>query len=394
MQAQPPNLDAWVALASANDLIGFAASVDPQDVAAVERLRRDWPPAMVSAALSLAQGRRKLRRKFPDSPHRWDRLWSDREAAEQATSQRVAQWKARRFAERAQPVADLCCGMGGDAMSLAAVVDTLAVDRSELRAWMAGRNAGCPTVVADANELRLDRPLVHLDPARRDEGRGVRRWDPGAFSPTLDQCLAIAARCEGGAIKLGPGLDAASVMASDVELEFISDEGQLAQAVLWTGGLAVAPGARRATILPRGESLVGQPTRAPLGQEDRFGEFLFVPDPALERAGLLGSIAAACGLAERSPGLGILTGPAPSRSPWLTAYRILARPKPKEAEIRAALRDVGASGARVRTRGAAVDADRWTTALRVEGGTREVDVFLFRCGRRLEALVAEPPPEG
>jgi hypothetical protein len=393
MSASDHELAAWRSLLEDDDLVAAAAAVDAADVAAVERLRRGRDAAAVSAALALAEGRRRLRRKFPDGPRRWDTIWTDREGAEQASSAVVADWKARRFADASGTIVDLCCGIGGDAMSLARVGEVVAVDRAPLRAWMASRNAGCPTLVADIVERRPPGRWAHIDPARREErGRGRLR-DPAAYEPSLATCVAIALAHDGAAIKLGPGVEHELPELRGCELECVADAGTLVQAVAWTGSLARRPGERRATTLPAGLTVVGPPSVARTCADGRFGAWIFVPDPALERARLVGLVADPLGLRERSPGLGILTSDHAVESGWFSAFEVLARPRPREREVLAALRDAGASGARVRTRGGAVDADRWTKALRTDESGAELDVFLLRCGDRLEAIVARPRSE-
>ncbi len=50
--------------------------------------------------------------------------------------------------------------------------------------------------------------------------------------------------------------------------------------------------------------------------------WIFDPDPALIRAGLLDGFAAAHGLARIASGIDLLTGPAPLESPWLSAFAV------------------------------------------------------------------------
>ena len=358
-------------------------------------LRRRWPAEVVAAGLSLAEGRRRLIGKFPDA----DRLWADGEAAQQASSHTAARWKARRFAEAegagGAPTEDLCCGLGGDTMALVEARGrdaVLAIDRSDVRAWMAACNAGCPTLVGDVSERRPS-GLVHLDPARRDEERGERRFAAEEIEPSLRACLAIARAGRGAAIKLGPGLELPLVDAPEAEVEFLSQRGTLVQAVVWLGVLNRHPGERTATLLELGRSRSGMP--GPVGrlaapEDAAVGGWLLVPDPSLERSGLLGGLAAELGHGELAPGLGILAtrqeAVAQAAAPWCTAYEILARPRAREEDVADALRSLGAGGARVRTRGKSADADTWTKALRLGGGD-ELDLFLLRAGDRRDAFV-------
>lgn len=366
--------------------------------ALVARLRRGHDPDLVAAAIDAVVGRRKAAGKFPGA----DRLWCDPHAAEQATSEAVAAWKARRFA--GLDVADLCCGMGGDAMALARVARErlVVVDRDPVRAWMAGKNARAADgparveeAVADVEAWATGADLaslaIHLDPARRDE-RGSRRFDPEACDPPLSNALRLVRSSRGGAIKLSPGIPVPLPgLGGDEELEFISERGTLVQAIVWTGELARSPGERRATMVDGDavRTIAGPPTSPPGLPCGESVAMLAVPDPSIERAGLLGLV----GLPELAPGLGILGGPV-SRPPdriggFFRRYEVLDRPPFREDAVRDSLRRLGARSARVRTRGDSADADRWTKAVRT-GRTEgpELDLILLRLGHRLTALIA------
>src|SRR5687767_8218223 len=84
-------------------------------LACFESLRKRHPPELAKAALETAILRIRARDKFT----RADRMYFIREALEQATSEPVARHRARRFS-RFECVADLCCGIGGDALAFAA----------------------------------------------------------------------------------------------------------------------------------------------------------------------------------------------------------------------------------------------------------------------------------
>src|SRR5262245_4549214 len=57
-----------------------------------------------------------------------------------ASGETIAAHRARRYQPYA-PVADLCCGAGGDTLALAGVAPVVAVDRDPLRLAMAAANA-------------------------------------------------------------------------------------------------------------------------------------------------------------------------------------------------------------------------------------------------------------
>src|SRR5512135_479865 len=101
--------------------VSDVAAPRPADLA---RWRRSMPAELVAAALRLASGRRRGASKFT----RADRMWFEPTGLEQATAEPVARHKARRFA---RGVVDLCSGIGGDTLALAAVGPVLAVDADQ-----------------------------------------------------------------------------------------------------------------------------------------------------------------------------------------------------------------------------------------------------------------------
>ncbi len=94
----------------------------PSDLA---RWRKGHPAEVVSAALRLSAAQRRAQAKFS----RASEMWLEPTGLEQSTAEPVARDKAARFA--AAPLAvDLCCGIGSDALAIAAYTPVLAVDLS------------------------------------------------------------------------------------------------------------------------------------------------------------------------------------------------------------------------------------------------------------------------
>ncbi|MCA8959158.1 MAG: hypothetical protein KDC38_01545 [Planctomycetes bacterium] len=385
-------LEAWkrVVGADGRDLIEEATSVDPKDVTAVARLRRLAPRDDVEIALELVAARRMARAKFPD---RADRLLADRAGVEQASATRVAEHKATRYRALAlAQVHDLCCGIGGDAMALASVAEVTGIDVDPVRAWMCGENARCSTacidVVAAPPPAGAD-TAFHLDPARRIEGeerRRLHRYEDYRPGPAF--IASVRERYRAGSIKLGPGVDLDDVPETDQgELEWIEDAGELVQCVWWTGELARDRGRRRATMLPSGESIVGEPRAVAVIGDGRFDAWLYVPRPAIERARLVHTVADPLALREVIGGLGLLTGPEHHESAWWTSYRVLEVLPWREGRIAQWLRAHDAGEVVVKSRGRAIDANRAARALRGSGAT-PYTVFGLRSGaKRILAVI-------
>lgn len=381
-------LAAWQWLASDEGwaLRDAAASIGATTPAAVMGLRKLGDADAVRAAIELAQARQRASTKFPDAAG----LWCDGHGVEQASSARVAAWKAQRFA--GERTVDLCSGIGGDLMAIARVAPAEGIDRDPVRAWMAARNAGVPVQVADVRDAEVADRLVHIDPARRDE-RGARHHGLDGYEPGLDVLQRLWADSRGGGAKLGPGIDLPIEGApADSELEFISEDRTLVQAVLWWGACARHPGERSATAL-RGRdvrTMHGLPGTMPL-REGAYGACIAVPDPALERSGLAGASAARLGLAEAAVGLGIAHGPMPEHEEawWWRWYRVDAEIPWRTDAALAWLRDHDAGEVTVKTRGKAVDPDALARAWRGRGA-RAWTVFMLRHGTTLRAFATEP----
>ena len=403
----------WEELAGDSALAGLieaAAATDPGDPAGVTRLRRFAGPgpraaALASAALELAEARRKAARKFDDPA----RLWCDVAGVEQSSGTLVARWKAGRIREalggeagiRNAGIHDLCTGIGGDAIELArAGLSVVAVDREPRRVFMATRNAGCVGRVGDVESIDPVGLVLHADPARRDEC-GARSWSLDDHRPGRAWIERALGSARAAAVKFSPGVDRHALPVPGVEWEYVEERGTLVQAIAWSGAFTRTPGMTRATILGVGEarSLVGMPV-APASAawpEPRAidpGSFVSEPTPALERAGLwasaIGDAAADidtdADVWEIAPRLGLLASTVPLPPPWFESFRFVARVAARLDRVREVLDADGLSARSVRVRGRAVDADRWTRELGCAPSGRAV-VFAYRLGGGAEALV-------
>ncbi len=394
------NAETWRRLTEADsaELCAAAAGGATLSVARVAALRKRFPAELVAAAAELGEARKRAAAKFGEQ--RAASLLADRAGVEMASSMAVAAHKAARLVQvagRGARVADLCCGIGGDAMAMqAAGLDVVGVDADPVRAWMCGLNARCPTLHARVEDASWRAAWFHLDPARRTaEGRRTFRLEdlvpgPDVWRTVIDLARAAApGEPFGGAIKLGPGADDAEVRAAlgagvPVEVEYISENGRMAQAVAWVG--AAATGASvRATMLRDGRdwSIAGDRGEA---MEGAMGTYLLEADDAAERAGLLGLLAGRIGARSLCPGIGLLTADHAANDAWFSSFQILARMPWSEKRVRAWLREHDGGPVEVKTRARAVEPDGLQVRLRAAGSTA-FTIFVLRIGRELEAFI-------
>jgi SAM-dependent methyltransferase len=354
----------------------------------LDRLRRRLDARQARAAVALVEGRAVAARKLPDA----ERLICDRDAAEQATSELVARHTAQRFAG-AHRVADLGCGMGGDALAIARHAPVLAVDADPARLAMVEANAEARALAHRVVTMRAEIETfslpsivdaVWLDPSRRGE-RG-RTLDPRRWSPPLDVAIEIARRVPGAGIKMAPGIDLA-LLPADGEVEFISLDGDLVEAVLWLGRLVRA--ARRATVLPAAVSLEGEPDTGATAIREP-GRYLYDPDPAVGRAGLIDALAERLGAWKLADRIAYLSSDEAAETPFARRFRVLDWLPFSERALLDRLRHLGADRVEVMRRGSPVDTNGLEVRLgRALEGDRVLTVALTRVRGEHVAVVCE-----
>lgn len=382
----------WAATPEAAPL--FAGLRPDAPVSTLAGLRARWSADQIAVATEIVNARSKARPKFGIVA---DRLIADADGLQMASSFRAAGYKADRFRQMlgtGASVLDACCGIGGDTMALAgAGLDVTALDLDERRAWMAGHNAGCVSVTADAVGWQGVCRGVHVDPARRTAAGRTRL--PEQFEPSIADIGPLLRRSECGAIKAHPGVRAEQL--PEGELEIISESGSLTQAILWTGRSGNE--SRRATLLAADgstHSIASDPDRP--DESAPVGDFIHTMDPSLERADVVGALLRTLDARLVFPGTGLLTAPRPIDSAWLSPFRVIDVMPWNRKAVHARLRSLKPGIVVVKTRGGLLDADRLSRDLRGKGPA-ELVVFVMPIDGRLQTIITqrtqkEPtPPE-
>ena len=316
-------------------------------------LRREFTDDLVRAAIGLIELRQRASSKFSRAAE----MWFDRQGLEQSTAELIARHKAQRFTG---PVTDLCCGIGSDTIALAAHHPVTALDlnpaillRMSWNAELYGVGERITPVCADVLSQTDLTGLVHVDPDRRPGSAGrVSRIED--YVPPLEWLRALTERCAGGAIKVGPASNFGGKFP-DTQVELISLNGECKEATVWFGSLA-GDAAFRATVLPSGASLAGHPLdcSAPRAGVQRF---VYDPDPAVVRAGLVDQCAEELGLARLDDAEEYLTSETLVHSPFVHAFEVLADLPNNDRDLRAFLRQSPASSAEIKCRHIPIQAE-------------------------------------
>jgi SAM-dependent methyltransferase len=342
-------------------------------------------PDLAAAALTLASLRAHAKGKFGE---RAGRLYFTRAGLEQATRWAVAERRAARFAAAADRVTDLCCGIGTEALAFAeAGLEVEAVDMSEATAEYARANAEAMGLrVAVSVGDALEAPLaeaVFADPARRS-GAG-RNFDPAAYSPSLDPLLERLREARFAAVKLGPGIGHEWI-PEGAEAEWVSVDRDVVEACLWLGEAARVP--RRASVRKAGEwhELTGTgEERAEVGE---VAAYLYEPDGAVIRAGLVAELAEELGAHTASESIAYLYGEELKETPFARAWKVEEVWPLHPKKLKALLAERGIGRLTIKQRGTGIDPAALRKQLKPRG-PNEATLVATRIGEAHAAILCQ-----
>lgn len=352
-----------------------------------EKLRAEYQPAVVTAAISLHEARQRAIGKLPQA----EQLWLSRVGLEQSTAWEVAQHKAKRFPQ-GEHIRDLCCGLGVDTAALLSRGSVTAVDISEAMKLRCEWNneiwnpdAKLEFLVHDVQCHDVTGQLIHVDPDRRSgRDRAAKRLEN--YAPNLHWMQQTVQAADGGAIKLGPASNFMQKFPK-CEIELISLNGECREATVWFGSLA-GEHSFRATHLPSGESISADPLSAWCPVADEVGDFLFDPDPALVRAGLIDVAGEMHSLQRMDKEDEYFTGEAVPPTSFMKAYRVEAVLSNNFREIKRHVREHPGRDYEIKCRRLSVDANSLQKKLpRGDGPVRVL--FFVRLAGKARVVVAQ-----
>lgn len=362
-------------------------------VRAVAELRKAGHSAgRVAAVLSQSRLRGRAVAKFGEFA---SRMLFTEAGLEQATRLPVAAQHAGRFQRAgARWVADLGCGIGADALAIAALdIEVTAVDVDEVTAAIAAYNlapwANAHVEHADATAFDLSGvDAVYLDPARRDGAR--RLSNPADWTPSLDFAFDVARRFPTG-IKLGPGIDR-DLIPDDAEAQWISVDRDVVEVGVWFGSLA-RPGIRRAALVlgEHGAAELTSGADSADAEVGPLGQYVYEPDGSVIRARLIGDLARSLDARMVSDSIAYLTADEAVPTPFASCFRVLETFPYDERLLKRELGARGVGTLEIKKRGVDVDPARLRKKLSLRGSA-SATLILTRVAGRHTALLCERLP--
>ncbi len=383
------DLDAfrWLLTDAGQALLVLADEAPEDPLRAQTALRRSHDPTHVAAALTQVGLRRKAVAKFGDLA-RW--MYFTPDGLEQATRLSVGQHRAARLrAASTGSVIDLGCGIGGDLVALAgADITCVGIDLDPLRVEVAGANLhalGLDGAVSVADATRVDTSpfdVAFADPARRT-GRG-RTFDVDDWTPPWPFVEGLFQR--DACIKVAPGIPHALV-PDDVEAEWVSDSGEVKEAALWSGRLATTR--RRATVIGSGGLATLTEDDDPGAGVVPVGAFLYEPDGAVIRAGLVTAVASIVSGGLLDEHIAYVGSDTEVRTPFARGYRVLTQLPYREKPLKAALRERNIGSLTIKKRGVDIVPEQLRKRLDL-AGDETATIVLTRVAGHGTVLLVEP----
>jgi len=329
-------------------------------------LAKRFPRELARAALTTAILRGEALSKFPQA----EKLYFTREALEQATPWPVAEHRAGRY-QGADQIVDMGCSIGGDALALAASAPVIGIEQDELRAAMAQENGRAlrvdlAVVQADVSALPLrlsPRQAVFFDPARRTEHG--RSYSVADYQPPLALVHGWLGQTDAVGAKISPGVQLDELAGFDCEVEFVSLDGALKEAALWFGRFKTAN--RRATLLQGGQTFTLTADQQPELPLSGPRAYLYEPDAAVLRAGLVQAVGAQLDAAQLDAEIAYLTADSLQPTPYARAWPVLDWMPFQLKRLRAALRERNVGQVTVKKRGSPIVPEDLIQQLKLEG---------------------------
>lgn len=332
------------------------------DVATLRKSHGEYARALAE----LATARRALQRKL--GPGEW---FADTDSAQQATPAAVAQFRADYLAQLGvTSVADVTCSVGTELLWAPPVASGSDIDHARLRMARANlQRCGRAPLLARADALHpvWSAEAIIADPARRNSSGRITKMQ--YLMPPLPE---LAARYERLAVKCAPGLNINDVAEWAGQVDFVSVDGEMKEACVYSRGLIAGPLRTRAVVL--GER--PQVWTADLPDDcdvAGVGQFIIDPDAALIRAGLVRHYAHAHGLWQLDEHLAYLSGDAVPEG--VRGFEVLEQVPLRQVKAALAARHVGA--AEILVRGVDVDPDVLRKKWKLKG-PHSVSVIIAR----------------
>lgn len=361
----------------------------------ITRLRKKYSPAQAAVLYDQAILRHRATKKFSNAAN----MFFTEQALQQATAPEVAQYHASLFERMGETtkVADLGCGIGGDTIAFASKFKVFAVESNPVRHKLAeinidacGLSEKVDLQCADWTSMTLPVNAAYIDPARRvstsnDHQKRVYHLDQ--MVPPIAVILPLQKTIQKLAVKVAPGVSHREIPC-DAEVSFISVRGQMKEALLRFGSLR--NGASRTALLLPEENMMNSLEPVETLSIREPSEYLYEPDAAIIRAGLVQHVGTRYNLAQLDGEIAYLTGDSEIVSPFIRSWYVHRSGSFLLKKLKRWLNELEVGRIIIKKRGSPIDVDKFSKQIKTNRDGAEFTVFLTRVDDKPWMIVGTP----
>jgi hypothetical protein len=375
-------------------VLSAAMALEPREadfLTHFQALCTEFPRDLARAGLEIAILRYEGVKKFPAALQ----MYFTRAALQQASSLPVSSYRSMHYT-KFKRVYEMGCSIGGDTLSLAKVTHTVGIDLDPLRIRMAQANLSALGLETDfiqaditaklpLNQHPTSKNAIFFDPSRRSQNQ--RLFSVKDYKPPLSIIKVWQSVIPNIGVKISPGVKLGELSEYDAEIEFLSYQGGLKEAVLWFGDLKSVK--RRATLLPGPHTMVSGTPPYPDCDLSVPLYYLYEPDPAILRAGLVRDLAITLSAFQLDPDIAYLTSDKKMTTPFARVWEIEAWLPFQLKKLRAFLRERGVGKVVVKKRGSPIQPESLIRDLRLNGDAERI-VFLTHLSGKPIVVIGYP----
>jgi hypothetical protein len=331
----------------------------------------------IKEMLSQIKIQKKNLNKIPIS----NELLFTEQGAQQASSWQLSQYHATKF-KVYNKIVDLCCGIGVDLINIAKGKEQVyAVDLGTDTLKLAEYNCknqnlnNITFMLGKSEEFDQQVDAIFIDPDRRPGS--YRRIAPEEYSPPFSKIMEFRKICQNIAVKLSPALDYKRLnLPIDSTLEFVSENGSLKEILLCMGKLSTKNCERKAVLLPTNLTLKNSNKKVEISEIQKF---IFEPDSAIIRAGLVQELGSKIGYTLIDSKLALLTGSQIVQSNFGKIYEVEEIIKYDLKKVRKYVRENEIGELIIKTRGFPESVEKFRKKIKLKG-KNSIVMFILRKG--------------
>ena len=343
----------------------------------IQQLISNNPDKPIKEMLTQIKLQKKNLNKIPIS----NELLFTEKGAQQSSSWILAQYhedKLKAFGN----IADLCCGIGVDLINIAKDKNHVyAVDSDADTIKLAEYNCKNQSLsninyeLSKAEEFNQQVDAIFIDPDRRPGSS--RKITSEEYSPPFSKIMELRNICPNIAVKLSPAIDYKRLrLPVDSSLEFVSENGTLKEILLCLGDLATKNCDRKAVLLPSNLTLQNSIIKIEVTDIQKY---LFEPDAAIIRAGLVQELGSKIGYKLIDPKLALLTGSQILQNEFGKIYEVEKIMKYDLKKVRKYVRENKIGELIIKTRGFPESVEQFRKKIKLKG-KNSIVMFILRKG--------------